>query len=39
MWTSWIEQKGDVAYRRALGQVVKGAWEETARKEIEIVLG
>jgi hypothetical protein len=35
----WIEWKGDIAYRRALGQVAKGAWEKKCVREIEIVLG
>jgi hypothetical protein len=35
----WIEQKGDIAYRRALGQVAKGVWEEKCVGEIEILLG
>lgn len=35
----WIEWKGGVAYRRALGQVAKEAWERTCVGDIEIVLG
>jgi len=35
----WIERKGDVAYRRALGQVAKGAWERKCVKGVEIILG
>jgi hypothetical protein len=35
----WIERKGNIAYRRALGQVAKGVWEEKCVGEIEILLG
>jgi hypothetical protein len=35
----WIERKGDVAYRRALGQVGKEAWKRECVGEIEIILG
>jgi hypothetical protein len=35
----WIERTGDIAYRRALGQVAKGLWEEKCVGEIEILLG
>lgn len=35
----WIERKGDIAYRRALGQVAKGAWERMCIREMEIILG
>jgi len=35
----WIERQGNVAYRRALGQVAKGMWERKCVREIEIILG
>jgi hypothetical protein len=35
----WVEHDGDIAYRRALGQVVKSAWESVCAGEIEILLG
>ncbi|KAH6714661.1 heterokaryon incompatibility protein-domain-containing protein [Leptodontidium sp. MPI-SDFR-AT-0119] len=35
----WIEWKGDIAYRRALGQVEKAFWERDCAGEIEIILG
>lgn len=35
----WIEWKGDIAYRRALGQVEKLFWERDCAGEIEIILG
>ncbi|KAH7077500.1 heterokaryon incompatibility protein-domain-containing protein [Paraphoma chrysanthemicola] len=35
----WIEWKGDVAYRRALGQVAKEAWEGKCERSVEIMLG
>lgn len=39
MYVLWIEWKDGVAYRRALGQVGKEAWESECVGEIEIVLG
>jgi len=35
----WIEWKGDIAYRRALGQVDKAFWDRDHAGEIEIILG
>ncbi|KAF2095221.1 hypothetical protein NA57DRAFT_79709 [Rhizodiscina lignyota] len=35
----WIERKGDVAYRKALGRVWKEAWHRQDVEEIDVVLG
>jgi hypothetical protein len=35
----WIEWKGNVAYRKALGRVLKITWEQVDRELIDVVLG
>jgi hypothetical protein len=35
----WIERREGVAYRRGLGHIVKSAWDESKKKEVDIVLG
>jgi hypothetical protein len=35
----WIEWKGEIAYRKALGRVWKSAWERQHVEEIDIMLG
>ncbi|KAK0667873.1 heterokaryon incompatibility protein-domain-containing protein [Cercophora samala] len=35
----WIERRGEVAYRRAAGRVVKGVWEANCREKSRVVLG
>ena len=35
----WIEWHGGVAYRRALGRVVKPVWDSQILEEIEVILG
>jgi Heterokaryon incompatibility protein (HET) len=35
----WIERKGDIAYRRALGRVWKDAWQRQDVEEIDVILG
>jgi hypothetical protein len=35
----WLERDGDVAYRKALGRVMKTAWERQHLEEINLVLG
>jgi heterokaryon incompatibility protein (HET) len=35
----WIERENGIAYRQCLGRVTKGAWENIAMEEIEIILG
>jgi hypothetical protein len=35
----WIERREGVAYRRGLGHIVKSAWDESKKKEADIVLG
>jgi hypothetical protein len=35
----WIEWTDGVAYRKAVGQVTKAAWEAADRELIDVVLG
>lgn len=35
----WLEWQGGIAYRKAVGQVKKGAWESLAKQRIDLVLG
>jgi hypothetical protein len=35
----WIERKGEVAYRKALGRVWKESWERQQVEEIDVTLG
>jgi hypothetical protein len=35
----WIEWSGDVAYRKALGRVLKRFWNAKASESIELILG
>lgn len=35
----WIERKGDVAYRKALGRVEKNAWSTLTKVMIHVILG
>ncbi|KAF2470656.1 HET-domain-containing protein [Lindgomyces ingoldianus] len=35
----WIEWKGKVAYRKAVGRVLKSAWDAAEKELIEVVLG
>jgi hypothetical protein len=35
----WVEWKGGVTYRRALGRVFKKVWESVPREEVDIILG
>ncbi|ORY18829.1 heterokaryon incompatibility protein-domain-containing protein [Clohesyomyces aquaticus] len=35
----WIEWKGKIAYRKALGRVLKSAWNTAAKERIDVILG
>jgi hypothetical protein len=35
----WIEREKDISYRKALGRVVKAAWERQNPKPAQIILG
>jgi hypothetical protein len=35
----WIERKGDVSYRKAVGRVWKTAWDEKPSESVNVVLG
>jgi hypothetical protein len=35
----WIEWKGGIAYRKALGRVIKETWDRQALEWIDITLG
>ena len=35
----WVEWKGGVAYRKALGRMFKEVWEAQALEEVDLVLG
>jgi hypothetical protein len=35
----WIEWRGDVAYRKALGRVKKSAWRRLNKDKINVTLG
>jgi hypothetical protein len=35
----WIERKGDVSYRIAIGRVWKTAWDAKPSESVDIVLG
>lgn len=35
----WIERKGEIAYRKALGRVWKDAWRRQPVEEIDVILG
>ncbi|KAK4655812.1 hypothetical protein QC762_305700 [Podospora pseudocomata] len=38
-WVMWVEWRGDIAYRRGLGRVVKSIWEAQDRKKMHLMLG
>ncbi|CAG8974521.1 hypothetical protein HYALB_00009056 [Hymenoscyphus albidus] len=35
----WVERKDGIAYRKALGHVIKSAWEAQPLEEIDLILG
>jgi hypothetical protein len=35
----WIERKGEIAYRKALGRVWKDVWQRQPVEEIDVILG
>ena len=35
----WIEWQGDIAYRKGLGRIVQGIWDDLSKDEVDIHLG